>query len=103
MITMKRVNKYHILVLDTKTDKSHLVAIEDESKTPILSFDSSLNCFDRNGKIIGHIKSDKDQNWIMPNNFGFEIEPVPQYLAESTFTIEAQFCQKWLELQKQFS
>ena len=36
MITMKRVNKYHILVLDTKTDKSHLVAIEDESKTPIL-------------------------------------------------------------------
>ena len=96
MITMKRVNKYHILVLDTKTDKSHLVAIEDESKTPILSFDS-------NGKIIGHIKSDKEKNWIMPNNFGFEIDPVPQYLAESTFAIEAQFCKKWLELQKQFS
>ena len=98
---MKRVNKHHILVLDTKTDKSHLVAIEDEKQTPILSFDSSLTCFDSSGKIIGHIKSDKDKNWIMPNDFGFEIDPVPQYLSESTFTIEAQFCKKWLESQNQ--
>ena len=97
MIPMKRVLKKYSLVLDTKTDKSHLIKIGDSSQTPLLTFDSSLYCFDANNNQIARIAL-IDNHWHIKSDFDFNITPVNFEEPNSTFIIEADFCEKWLIL-----
>lgn len=99
MITMKRVDSKHILVLDVTTDKSHLVSMLDSEQKPILTFDKDLYCFDSNGTNIAKIRLNPDSQWIVSSQFDFEIEPVSFNIPKSVFCIEAAFCKKWLETQ----
>lgn len=96
---MKRVDSKHILVLDVKTDKSHLVSMLDSEQKPILTFDKDLYCFDSNGVRIAKIRLNTDSQWIVSSQFDFEIEPVSFGVPDSVFCIEAAFCKKWLETQ----
>lgn len=100
MIPMKRIHRTHVLLLDIKTDKSHLVAVDDFEQTPILTFDSSLNCTDSEGKAVAHITTNREGNWFIKNELGIETTPVSMNEKEGVFKVEAEFCQKWLELQE---
>lgn len=98
---MKRVGSKHVLYLDIDTDKSHLFAVNDyDHKNKLVTFDSSLNILDKDGKNIGYITS-KDGNWIVgENSFGIVTNPVDMNKAEGVFEVETDFCLKWLEKQE---
>ena len=99
MLTMKRVGRSHYLALDLSTDKSHLFSRDDfEQSNPLLTFDSHLNCTDAQGKIVCRI-STRDNYWVTKNNLGIITQPVSMNQMEGTFDVEAEFCEKWLELQ----
>ena len=100
MITMKQINRTHVLLLDIKTDKSHFVAVKDIEQKPILTFDSSLNCTDSEGNTVARISSNCEGNWVIKNELGIETTPVSMNEKEGVFKVEAEFCQKWLELQE---
>lgn len=100
MITMKRIQRTHVLLLDTKTDKSHLVAVDDFEQTPILTFDSNLNCTNSEGKYVARISTNREGNWVIKNELGIETQPVSMNESEGVFKVEAEFCQKWLALQE---
>lgn len=97
---MKRVTASHILSLDIQTDKSHLFDLEDISETPLLTFDSNAVCTNAQGDIICRLRTDKGNNWICINSLNIVTTPVSMNKREGIFDVEAEFCKKWLDVQK---
>jgi hypothetical protein len=95
MIFMRRVGEDHILVLDTNTDSSHLMNMDEEI---LFTFNASTAGFTPDGKIICHIQLRGD-NWVCTNDVNIECAPVSFNKMEGVFDIEAEFCKKWLEFQ----
>ena len=102
MTPIQSIDDIHILVLDATTDKTHLKkwAEFSENNEPLLTFDSTLKCMDKDGKIVGRIVMDINRNWVVKNELGINTEPVPMMEKNSVFTVEADFCKQWLNLQK---
>lgn len=96
---MKNVGRTHFLALDINTDKSHLFA-RDNRETPILTFDSNATCIDSQGKIVCRLITDNQSNWITKNSLGILTDPVSMNKNEGIFDVEAQFCEKWLEMNR---
>lgn len=92
---MRRVGDNHILVLDTSTDESHLLNFDEEI---LFTFNSSTEGYTPDGKILCRLQV-SNTNWICKNELGIECAPVPFNLPEGVFDIEAEFCEKWLQLQ----
>lgn len=97
MVTMKNIAGTHILALDTNTDKSHLFSSGDK-KNPILTFDSSGTCTDTKKRVVCHLTIDSNENWITKNSLGIVTDLVSMNKMEGIFDVEAQFCEKWLEM-----
>lgn len=105
MIPIQSINETHILVLDTTTDKTHLkqraeFSENNESNEPLLTFDSNLKCTDKDGKHVARITTDINRNLVVKNELGIVTEPVSMLEYQSIYTVEAEFCKKWLELRK---
>lgn len=102
MKPLQYINDTHILVLDTTTDKTHLKQCAEFFENPetLLTFDSNLKCTDKDGKIVGRITTDINRNLVMKNELGINTEPVPMMEYQSIFTVEADFCKQWLNMQK---
>ena len=102
MTPIQAIDDTHILVLDRTTDKTHLKqwAEFSENNEALLTFDSTLKCTDKDGKIVGRIITDIHRNLVMKNELGINTEPVPMIEKNSIFTVEADFCKQWLKLQK---
>lgn len=97
MITMRRVGENHILKLCTIEDTTHLYSLVDFSDKPILTFDSSTNCWDGNGELQCRIQY-VGENWETVTELPIKTKPVPFSKMEGVFDIEAEFCYHWLQL-----
>ena len=98
MIAIRRVGKEHVLMLDISTEKSHLIDFMDESEIPILTFDSSTNCWDPDGNLQCRIRTNGYGNWFADNSFGIVTRPVSMEKPGGAFDVQADFCLKWMEM-----
>lgn len=91
------VGQRHALVLDTQTDKSHLV----KRSTPndyLFTFDANGAGYPPSGEIVCHIRQRKNMLYL-ENNLGIEAAPVSTQRHACYFEIEADFLNQWLVLQ----
>jgi hypothetical protein len=95
MIIMRHVGRSHILALDTSTDASHLLNFDEEV---LFTFNSSTEGYTPDGEILCRLHL-RNNHWICANELGIECKPVSFDLAEGVFDVEAEFCEKWLQLQ----
>ena len=95
MITMRRVGDNHLLALDCDTDCSHLMNFDEEI---LFTFNASTEGYTPDKKTICRIQL-RGGNWVCTNDLGIECKPVNFDKVEGVFDIEAEFCEKWLELQ----
>lgn len=96
-IHMRRVGIDHALVLDTKTDKSHLI----HSAKPndyLFTFNSSGEGMTPSGDIVCRVRHSGD-NLVVKNDLGIVTTPVPLSHRECYFIAEADFLGQWLVLQ----
>lgn len=95
MLLMKRVGENHILVLDPTTDESHLMNLNEEI---LFTFNSSCDGYTPDKKTLCRLQV-RNNHWVCNNYLGIECKPVSFDLVEGVFDIEAEFCEKFLELQ----
>lgn len=103
MFPIQNIDEMHILVLDRNTDKTYLkkwAEFEEEGEQPLLTFDSTLKCTDKDGKILARIITDINRNLVAKNELGIVTEQVPMMEHQSIYKVEADFCKQWLKLQK---
>lgn len=103
MTPIASIDEIHILVLDRTTDKTYLkkwAELEEEGEKPLLTFDNTLKCTDKDGKHVARIMTDTNRNLVVKNELGIVTESVPMLEYQSIYKVEADFCKKWLELQK---
>ena len=96
-IHMLFVGQKHALVLDTKTDKSHLV----KRSTPndhLFTFDANGAGSTPSGEIVCRIGQRNNMLYVQ-NELGIEAAPVPTHRHACYFEIEADFLNQWLVLQ----
>lgn len=96
-IHMRRVGSDHALVLDTKTDKSHLVAM-DKPNDYLFTFDSSGCGYVPSGERVCRTKH-AGNTLVVENNLGIAITPVDLNMRDCYFRAEADFLGQWLVLQ----
>ena len=94
---MRRVGIDHDLVLDTKTDKSHLVS-SDKPEDYLFTFDSSGHGFVPSGEQICRIRHVGD-TLVVENKMGIVTTPVAVNRRDAYFIAEADFLGQWLVLQ----
>ena len=94
---MRRVGSDHALVLDTKTDKSHLVAVANPDDH-LFTFDSSGYGYVPSGERVCHTRH-VDNTLVIENKLGIVTTPVPLDRRDCYFIAEADFLGQWLVLQ----
>lgn len=103
MFPIQNIDDIHILVLDRNTDKTYLkkwAEFQEDNEQPLLTFDSQLKCTDQSGQVIARITTDINRNLVVKNELGIVTEPVSMMQYQGIYTVEADFCKKWLEMQK---
>ena len=96
-IHMLSVGQHHALVLDTKTDKSHLVKTSAPNDY-LFTFDANGAGSTPSGEIVCHI-SQRNNMLYVQNELGIDAAPVSTRRSECYFEIEADFLNQWLVLQ----
>lgn len=95
MITIKRVDQDHVLQMDTNTDKTHLIHIA--SQKSLITFCKDLIGRNEAGERLARIKLIGNQ-WVLENDHNIQINPV-DFNSDALFSLEADFCKKWIDLQ----
>ena len=93
MIPMKRLVHDHMLVLDTSTDCSHCVPVDNPEKV-LFTFNSSCDGYAPDGKYIARVRLRKD-GWIVEHDFPFTLPAFSDH-NEAIFQAEAAFLKAWL-------
>lgn len=97
MLTLKRVDKNHMLQMDTATDTTHVVNTHTHSS--ILTFCNNLICQDSFGSRVGRIKL-VDKNWVVVTELDIPTEPAA-FNSDGLYMLEADFAKKWIERNSQ--
>ena len=90
---MKRLGHDHMLVLDTSTDCSHCVPVDNPEKV-LFTFNSSCDGYAPDGKYIARVRLRKD-GWIVEHDFPFTLPAFSDH-SEAIFQAEAAFLKAWL-------
>lgn len=93
---MRNVGDQHALVLDTKTDKSHLVAM-DKPDDYLFTFNSSGEGYVPSGERVCRTRH-VGNTLVVENNLGIVTEPVDLARNDCYFIAEADFLNQWLVL-----
>ena len=96
-IHMRNVGSDHALVLDTKTDKSHLVAL-DKPNDYLFTFDSNGYGYVPSGERVCNTRH-VGNTLVIQNKLGIVTQPVNLNHRDCYFIAEADFLNQWLVLQ----
>jgi hypothetical protein len=95
-IHMRRVGANHELVLDTKTDKSHLIS-KNKPEEYLFTFDSNGYGYSASGEKSCNTRH-MGNMLVIDNDLGISVTPVDLRLRDCYFIVEADFLSQWLLL-----